>query len=102
MKKLISLLLVLTMCLGLFAACGTPESSDGDATKDASEETTAPAGEAALDLSGKFSIGYGKTAKFIDAMEEIGIVSGPNGTKPREVLMTREEWENKLKIVLAD
>ena len=61
MKKLISLLLVLTMCLGLFAACGTPESSDGDATKDASEETTAPEGEAALDLSGKFSIGYGCT-----------------------------------------
>ena len=40
----------------------------------------------------KLSIGYGKAAKFIDVMESIGIVSEPNGQKPREVLMTRSEY----------
>ncbi len=35
----------------------------------------------------KFSIGYGKAAKFIDAMEELGIVGAPMGQKPRDVLV---------------
>jgi S-DNA-T family DNA segregation ATPase FtsK/SpoIIIE len=44
----------------------------------------------------KLSIGYGKAAKFIDTMEAMGIVSEPNGQKPREVLITLEEWREKL------
>ena len=44
-------------------------------------------------LQRKLSIGYGKAAKYIDAMQEFGIVSEPNGQKPREVLITLEEWE---------
>ena len=53
-------------------------------------------------LQRKLSIGYGKAAKFIDAMEEIGIISEPEGSKPRKVLMSREEWGEKLKRVLKD
>ncbi len=41
----------------------------------------------------KLGLGYGKTARLIDAMEMLGIVSGANGTKPRELIMSREEWE---------
>lgn len=57
MKKLISLLLVLTLCLGLFAGCSTPEDSDA-------ETTTTPSGEQAAansgpDIAGKFALGYG-------------------------------------------
>ena len=44
----------------------------------------------------KISIGYGKAAKFIDIMEELGIVSGPNGQKPRDVLLTKDEWHEML------
>ena len=44
----------------------------------------------------KISIGYGKAAKFIDIMEDMGIVSEPNGQKPRDVLITRDEWHEML------
>ena len=47
-------------------------------------------------LQRKLSIGYGKAAKYIDAMEEIGIVSEPKGQKPRDVLLTLDEWHEKL------
>ncbi|MBQ4071421.1 MAG: hypothetical protein IJD51_03280 [Clostridia bacterium] len=40
----------------------------------------------------RISVGYSKAAKFIDIMEELGIVSEPNGQKPREVLVTKQEW----------
>ena len=45
----------------------------------------------------KMSIGYGKAAKLIDMMEELGIVGPANGQRPREVYMTAVEWQNKLK-----
>jgi len=44
----------------------------------------------------KLSIGYGKAAKFIDIMEDMGIVGEANGSKPREVLLTADEWHEKL------
>jgi len=47
-------------------------------------------------LQRKIGIGYGKAAKFIDIMEELGIVSESNGQKPRDVLVTRDEWREML------
>ena len=47
-------------------------------------------------LQRKLSIGYGKAAKYIDAMEEIGIVSEPKGQKPRDVLLSMDDWHEKL------
>ena len=44
----------------------------------------------------KISIGYGKAAKFIDYMEELGLVSEPNGQRPRDVLITKDEWHEML------
>ena len=44
----------------------------------------------------KLSIGYGKAAKFIDVMEDMGIVGEANGQRPREVLLTPDEWREKL------
>ena len=44
----------------------------------------------------KLSIGYGKAAKFIDLMEDMGIVGEANGQRPREVLITANEWKAKL------
>jgi len=48
-------------------------------------------------LQRKFRIGFGKAARFIDAMEEIGVISEPNGMKPRVALITMDEWREKLK-----
>ena len=47
-------------------------------------------------LQRKLQIGFGKAARFIDAMEDIGVVSEPNGQKPRDVLITMDEWREKL------
>ena len=35
--------------------------------------------------------------RIIDQMEERGVISGYQGSKPREVLMTQEQW-NELKM----
>ena len=43
-------------------------------------------------LNRKLSIGYGRAAKIIDRMEEMGICSGANGSKPRELIMSREQF----------
>ena len=53
-------------------------------------------------LQRKLSIGYGKAAKYIDAMEDIGVVSEPKGQKPRDVLITMDEWHEKLSRVDYD
>ena len=44
----------------------------------------------------KMSIGYGKAAKFIDIMEDMGIVGPANGQRPREVLLSPDDWREKL------
>ena len=43
-------------------------------------------------LQRRLGVGYGRAAKLIDQMEELGYVSAPNGTKPREVLITMNEF----------
>ena len=50
----------------------------------------------------KMSIGYGKAAKFIDVMEDMGIVGPANGQRPREVLLTPDEWREKLSRTYID
>ena len=41
----------------------------------------------------KFKVGYARAGRIIDQMEQRGIISGYQGSKPREVLMTKERWE---------
>ena len=47
-------------------------------------------------LQRKIFVGYGKAARFIDVMCDMGIVGESNGSKPREVLITADEWREKL------
>ncbi len=44
----------------------------------------------------KLGVGYGRAAKMIDTMEELGYVSKPDGNKPRRVLITMEEYSRRL------
>lgn len=44
----------------------------------------------------KMKVGYARAGRIIDQMAERGIISGYQGSKPREVLMTKERW-NELK-----
>ena len=38
----------------------------------------------------KFKVGYARAGRIIDQMEERGVISGYQGSKPRQVLMTKE------------
>jgi S-DNA-T family DNA segregation ATPase FtsK/SpoIIIE len=42
-------------------------------------------------LQRKLSIGFGRAGKIIDRMEALGFVSAANGTKPRNVLITKQQ-----------
>lgn len=42
-------------------------------------------------LQRRLGIGYSRAAKLIDDMEDKGIVGPPNGSKPREVLVSSYE-----------
>ena len=41
----------------------------------------------------KFKVGHSRAGRIIDQMEERGIVSGYQGSKPRQVLMSKERWQ---------
>ncbi len=45
-------------------------------------------------LQRKFKIGFNRAARIMDQLAEAGVVSEENGTKPREILMSPEQFEN--------
>ncbi|WP_047985129.1 DNA translocase FtsK [Ornithinibacillus californiensis] len=47
-------------------------------------------------LQRHFKIGYNRAARLIDTLENKGIISGQNGSKPRDVLITKAELEELL------
>ena len=57
-------------------------------------ETVIETGQASTSfIQRKFKVGYARAGRIIDQMEERGIISGYQGSKPREVLMSKEKWE---------
>ncbi len=46
-------------------------------------------------LQRRFRVGYTRAARLVDTMEELGIVGPAAGSKPREVIMSREEVEER-------
>ena len=70
---------------------------------DEEEDELLPAAIGVMVLEGKMStsllqrrlrIGYGRSARIIDRLEELGFVSPPNGNEPRRVLLRRIEDES--------
>jgi S-DNA-T family DNA segregation ATPase FtsK/SpoIIIE len=47
-------------------------------------------------LQRKFRIGYNRAARLIDLMEERGIISAALGSKPRNVLIDKKEYEQMI------
>lgn len=43
-------------------------------------------------LQRKLSVGYARGAKIIDQLEEKGVIGPANGSKPREILINRQQW----------
>nr|WP_248484819.1 DNA translocase FtsK [Tepidibacter aestuarii] len=71
------------------------ESSDvDDLLSDAIELVLNSNQASASMLQRKFRIGYNRAARLIDQMEERGLIGPSEGSKPRKVLVTKEEFES--------
>ena len=83
--------------------------SEGQVEKDAEEDDTDPLLMEAIDtcvelgqastsfIQRRFKVGYARAGRIIDQMEARGIISGYEGSKPRQVLITLERL-NELKM----
>jgi len=47
-------------------------------------------------LQRMFKIGFNRAARIMDQLADAGVVGPEEGTKPRKVLMTKEEFEEYL------
>ena len=45
-------------------------------------------------LQRRLKLGYARAARIMDELEEKGIVGPFEGSKPRQILVTREQWES--------
>ena len=43
-------------------------------------------------LQRKLRLGYSRASRIIDTLEERGLISSADGSKPRRIIMTQEEW----------
>jgi S-DNA-T family DNA segregation ATPase FtsK/SpoIIIE len=73
---------------------GKEQDSDTDELLMDSIECVIDSGKASVSLlQRRFRIGYNRAARIVDIMEDMGVVGPQDGSSPRKVLMTREEFE---------
>ena len=76
------------------AAVDEPEAEDGDEMTPAAVEVLLETGQASVSmLQRRLKLGYARAARIMDELEEKGIVGPFEGSKPRQMLITREQWE---------
>lgn len=46
-------------------------------------------------LQRRLKLGYGRAARVMDEMEQLGVIGPQEGSKPRKVLISRDEWLEK-------
>ena len=67
---------------------------DIDELLDDAIETVIETGQAsAVFIQRRFKVGYARAGRILDQMEKRGIISGYQGSKPRKVLISKEEWQ---------
>ena len=72
---------------------GGSQASDGDElTEDAIEFILKSKQASVSMLQRRFRIGYNRAARIIDEIEEKGIIGPSDGSRPRQVLVTEEEY----------
>lgn len=72
----------------------TEQDDDADILLDPVIEMVVDMGQASASMiQRRFKVGATRAGRIVDQMEERGIVSGYEGSKPRHVLITKEEWQ---------
>ncbi|MCX6795233.1 MAG: DNA translocase FtsK 4TM domain-containing protein [Candidatus Falkowbacteria bacterium] len=67
---------------------------DEDDLMEEARDIVVKAGKASTSLlQRRLSIGYGRAAKILDMMEEAGMIGPSNGSKPREILINKNDYE---------
>ena len=67
---------------------------DGDEMLPAAVDVFMETGQASVSmLQRRLKLGYARAARIVDEMEEKGIVGPFQGSKPRTILVTKEQWE---------
>ena len=70
------------------------EELDGDEMLPAAVDVILETGQASVSmLQRRLKLGYARAARIVDEMEEKGIVGPFQGSKPRAILITKEQWE---------
>ncbi len=72
----------------------TPDELDGDEMLPAAVDVILETKQASVSmLQRRLKLGYARAARIVDEMEEKGIVGPFQGSKPRDILITKEQWE---------
>ena len=72
------------------------EEVDGDELLPAAVDVILETGQASVSmLQRRLKLGYARAARIVDEMEEKGIVGPFQGSKPRAILITKDQWEAK-------
>ena len=72
----------------------TSEELAGDEMLPAAVDVILETGQASVSmLQRRLKLGYARAARIVDEMEERGIVGPFQGSKPRTILVTKEQWE---------
>ena len=71
----------------------TDEELEGDEMLPAAVDVILETGQASVSmLQRRLKLGYARAARIVDEMEEKGIVGPFQGSKPRAILITKEQW----------
>ncbi|MEA4912213.1 MAG: DNA translocase FtsK [Oscillospiraceae bacterium] len=75
---------------------GAADENDIDPMLEQAIEVVVEAGQASTSLlQRRLRLGYARAARIVDEMEQMGIVGPADGSKPRAVLMTRQQWQER-------
>ncbi len=79
------------------AGVGLDSAEDDDELLEEAREIAINMGKASASLlQRKLSIGYARAARLLDMLEESGVVGPANGAKPREILISREQYDKMI------
>ena len=79
---------------GAKGAAAEPSDDEGDELLPAAVDVVLETGQASVSmLQRRLKLGYSRAARLVDQMEERGIVGPFEGSKPRQLLITREKWQ---------